>query len=484
MNSISEQGHGASEPLSEDVAQSAAPNLAGNWDMEIHWHREGEQGHVSATATIHQGRTGISMEVYSEGSDSHTLLAQFQPETHGSSVLYYMYEVEPKALKSDAGGPYKGAAVLRFYPQDSEIRGNYWTDKLTKGHFKLRRKRETQRKVLMNESVDVVLIAAIMEEFEAAKEAFSAQTDEADGVRKWTSLDGFAGAQCLSGNFFLDGRSVFNIVLARPTRMGANRTSPVATMLARTLQPSCLVMCGVCAGNPGDLALGDVVVSELAYQYDEGKIEVGGFVGDHRQSPVAHEWLVASQALDPKSVPSYGDPSEQDARLWILECLYTGKDPRKHPARKRYFKANGWGATIEALKVEGLLEYDGPSLRLTASGTKEVDNLLVVNVDPPSKLPLAIFVGPIASGNVVVKDGLTWDKLKGMGMRSVLGLDMEAAAIGEVARACKIEKWIVIKGVMDHADPNKDDRFKPFAARASAEVLRVFLIDRLVASTQ
>jgi nucleoside phosphorylase len=484
MNKFSGKGHGGSEPLLEDVAQSATPNLAGNWDMEIHWHREGKEGRVSATATIHQDKGEISMEVYSEGSDSHTLLAQFQPEARGSSVLYYMYEVEPKALKSDAGGPYKGAAVLRFYPQDTEIRGNYWTDKLTRGHFKLHRKRDTQRKFSMNESVEVVLIAAIKEEFEAAKEAFSAQTDEADGVREWTSLEGFAGAQCLSGTFFLGGHSVFGIALARPTRMGANRTGPVATMLAQTLQPRCLVMCGVCAGNPGDLALGDVVVSELAYQYDEGKIEAGGFVGDHRQSPVARDWLLASQALDPKSVPSYGDPSEQEARFWILECLYTGKDPRNHTARERYFKANGWRTTIEALEAEGLVEFAGPCLSLTASGAAAVERSIVVNVDPPAKLPLAIMVGPIASGNVVVKDGLTWDRLKQMGVRSVLGLDMEAAVIAEVAQACEIENWIVIKGVMDHADPNKNDRFKPFAARASAEVLRALLIDRLGGKTQ
>jgi hypothetical protein len=34
-----------------------------------------------------------------------------------------------------------------------------------------------------------------------------------------------------------------------------------------------------------------------------------------------------------------------------------------------------------------------------------------------------------------------------------------------------VPHWVVVKGVMDYADPNKDDRIKPFAARASAEVL-------------
>jgi hypothetical protein len=128
-----------------------------------------------------------------------------------------------------------------------------------------------------------------------------------------------------------------------------------------------------------------------------------------------------------------------------------------------------------------LVTLDGAQFRLAEKGNAEVVRSLALDVDPPLKLPINVLVGPIASGNVVVKDGLTWDKLKRLGVRSVLGLEMEAAAIGEIARASNVHEWIVVKGVMDHADPHKDDRFKPFAARASAEVLRSFLIDRLCA---
>ncbi|WP_400768710.1 hypothetical protein [Methylosinus sporium] len=65
-----------------------------------------------------------------------------------------------------------------------------------------------------------------------------------------------------------------------------------------------------------------------------------------------------------------------------------------------------------------------------------------------------------------------------MGVRSVVALEMEAASIGEVARSNGVAEWMVVKGVMDYADPNKDDRYKPFAARASAEVLVRFLEGR------
>jgi len=335
----------------------------------------------------------------------------------------------------------------------------------------------------MTDKADVVLITAIDEEFEAAKSVFSAPSRDADGVREWSERKTIASAPHLKGQFFLDGLPRFLVALAKPTRMGANRTGHLATVLVERLQPKCLVMCGVCAGNPGDLALGDIIVSELAYQYDEGKREADGFVGDHRQSPISPKWLKAAHTLRADQLPSYGRPTPRDARYWLLERLHGGDDPRKHPARKRYFETGEWQTTIQALEAEGLVSLDGMNLRLTDTGKAEVERSIILDVDPPETLPFTIKIGPIASGNVVVKDGISWDMLKRMGVRSVLGLEMEAAAIGEIARASGIDEWIVIKGVMDHADPRKDDRFKPFAARASAEALRKFLIDRFEEQT-
>jgi hypothetical protein len=54
---------------------------------------------------------------------------------------------------------------------------------------------------------------------------------------------------------------------------------------------------------------------------------------------------------------------------------------------------------------------------------------------------------------------------------------MEAASIGYLGRTHNLD-WVVAKGVMDFADFRKDDRYKPFAARASAEALLEFLISR------
>lgn len=237
-------------------------------------------------------------------------------------------------------------------------------------------------------------------------------------------------------------------------------------------------MCGVCAGNPADVALGDVVVAEMTYAYDEGKRTQEGFEGDHRQHSISESWQRAAQELTATGLPSYGVANQEDAEFWLLERLHNGDDPRKHPARLRYFPEGSWKSTVQKLEASSLVKRQGASLVLTKAGHDAVDQSLVYNLDPPAKLPFAIHVGPMASGNVVVKDGVTWSDLKKWGVRSVIALEMEAAAIGSVARSARIPQWIVIKGVMDHADPKKDDRYKPFAARASAEVLMRFLSSR------
>jgi tetratricopeptide (TPR) repeat protein len=66
-------------------------------------------------------------------------------------------------------------------------------------------------------------------------------------------------------------------------------------------------------------------------------------------------------------------------------------------------------------------------------------------------------------------------------LRKTLGLEMEAAALGVLAHAQRDPKVdaLVMKGVMDFANHGRDDHFKEFAARASAECLIAFLREHL-----
>jgi nucleoside phosphorylase len=328
--------------------------------------------------------------------------------------------------------------------------------------------------------VDVLIITALQEEFEAAKTAGTAAVAGGTGIAEWLTRDPDTSIPYSHGEYVCrDGRRL-SIALARATRMSGRTIAPMATRLSAELKPTCLAMSGVCAGNPGSVAMGDVIVAEMTYEYDEGKLTTDGFVGDHRQYRLDDRWIRAAQDFDPAGLPSYGRATEDEAMIWFLERLLIGQEPRSHPGRARYFPTGQWAPGLESIETKGYIARDATGWVLTERGRSYIGRVRYDDVDGPERLPFAVVVGPVASGNVVAKDGTSWERLKAMGVRTVAGLEMEAATIATVADAEAVPHWLVVKGVMDHADPNKDDRYKGFAARASAEVLFA-LLDRLVA---
>ena len=330
--------------------------------------------------------------------------------------------------------------------------------------------------------VDVLIITALKEEYEAARKAGLRGYADNPGIESWGERDSGTPTPYILGNYAVANGAYTSVALARPTRMGSTATSSITSSLVERLKPQCLAMCGVCAGNPANVALGDVIVAELAYVYDEGKRTEEGFEGDHRQIPLSDVWVRSAQDLSVADLPSYGEVSEDEAKIWLLERLNAKEDPRAHPARARYFPRNTWSARIDSLEKDGFLSRRGVKLSLTDKGRLLAQRVLYDDVYGPEKLPFKVVVGPIASGNVVVKDGRTWNQLKQWGVRTVVGLEMEAAMLAGTAHRLGVQNWVVAKGVMDYADPRKDDRYKSFAARASAEVLFKLLALRVIST--
>ena len=329
--------------------------------------------------------------------------------------------------------------------------------------------------------IDVLLITALKEEQDAFIAATNS-TGNGPGVSSWEEFDAGSPAPYKLGLYIdLDGRKL-NIAIARPTRMGGISTSIVIGTLVERLKPQCLAMCGVCAGDPASVALGDVVIAEMVYQYDEGKRKEHIFEGDHRHIQIKETWLRSAQEMLASGLPSFGPASPEDARIWMLERVNADENPLAHPARERYFPGESWGESLQKFLDDEIILSKGRTFQITDKGRSIIDHAYLFQTSLKT-LPFEIKVGPMASGNVVVKDGLTWDSLSTMGVRSAIGLEMEAAALGSAAHRLNIPHWIVVKGVMDHADPNKDDRYKKFAARASADVLIKFLVDQLAKKT-
>ncbi|MGN9906040.1 5'-methylthioadenosine/S-adenosylhomocysteine nucleosidase family protein [Phytohabitans sp. LJ34] len=331
--------------------------------------------------------------------------------------------------------------------------------------------------------VDVLVVAALPEEFDAAKAAGLASAPAGPGVLRWEERDLDGVPPFLRGEYRVDGRARFTVALARPTQMGGRATGPFAASLVDRLCPSLLAMCGVCAGNPADTALGDVVVGEPVYEWDEGRVLASGFEGDHRQFRLEPRWLRAAQDFDPSRLDSYGDASEDESLLWFLELLHRGQQPRSHPARDAYFPSGTWQGRLARLEGEGLIRREPTGeAALTGKGSGLVQRRLYDDVDGPQRLPFRVLAAPMASGNAVVADPDVWGRLRAMGMRNVTAVEMEAATIATIAHDRGLD-WFVAKGVIDHADTRKDDRYRQFAARASAQVVFA-LLERLAVKTK
>ncbi|MEU7750189.1 hypothetical protein [Micromonospora sp. NPDC049171] len=309
--------------------------------------------------------------------------------------------------------------------------------------------------------VDVLVITALVEEYDAVKQVL--------GRERWEE-HGTVG----SAPFATTTADGLSVALARPTTMGGRSTAPIATALTDRLRPACLAMSGVCAGKPSATAPGDVVVASPAYQWDEGKYVKELFRPDHQQLPLDSRWLRAVQAFEPSGLPSHGTATDEEAKVWYLERLLKDENPRTHPARDRYFPRTTWQARLAQWESEDLIAWRDSALALTETGRKLIQRALYNDVDGPDRLPFEVAAGPMASGGAVMADPETWNRLE-VNQRKILALDMEAATIATVAHERQVPHWLVAKGVMDHADLDKDDRFKAFAARASAEVLFALL---------
>lgn len=118
------------------------PDLSGEWDVTIHWSRNEKQGTKKASAHIKQNFFKLSMELISDESESETLMVKPKKDPESSRpILYYIYRNESAQGAKEQRPPHKGAAILKVNIDDQDVlKGNYFTDHATSGHFELRRK--------------------------------------------------------------------------------------------------------------------------------------------------------------------------------------------------------------------------------------------------------------------------------------------------------------------------------------------------------
>jgi tetratricopeptide (TPR) repeat protein/nucleoside phosphorylase len=332
----------------------------------------------------------------------------------------------------------------------------------------------------------VVILTAITLEYQ---EALKVEDGAWEGSR-WEEEKGPNELPVAFRNFRGKGGKPLRVVVAQAGDMGGVAAANALLPLVEAYRPRCVAMTGVCAGHPRKTNLGDVIAPERLFFHDTGKREPDGTKQDLKTYNLPDAWKVALEHFDFKTRFQNQEwwkmrpiPYEWQEN-WVLAMLHRGvANPASHPDCEA--SCPQWEKVIELLWKSGDVEHG--TLTLTEKGRKRIGAVLIKHrnqlpdLSPTgTMLPFKVHVAPMGSGNQVVEDEAIWDLIS-ESMRKTLGLEMEAAAIGAVAHAQSDEhlKALVMKGVMDFANQGRDDHFKQFAARASAECLLAFLREQL-----
>jgi tetratricopeptide (TPR) repeat protein/nucleoside phosphorylase len=330
---------------------------------------------------------------------------------------------------------------------------------------------------------DVVILTALGLELDAVLRVDAGAVPGSS----WETSSGPSGLPVAFRSFLVERGRPLRIAAAVAPAMGATAALSTLLPLVAELRPSCVASCGVCAGRPGKVNLGDVVAADRLYYHDTGKQLADEVQQDLTTYDQRDDWKIALERMAKDAAARFGGEPWFQARPISAEwrehrALVALRDGVAEPwkAVDGVLAPGEWQRIVAALRERKLLAATGREL--TDEGRRFVDGLLfdhmnaLPDLSPTGALhPFRLHVAPIASGMQVIEDQRIWDSVS-KAMRKTLGLEMEVAAIGELAQRQRPRlDWVVMKGVMDFANQGRDDHFKEFAARASAECLLWFL---------
>ncbi len=337
----------------------------------------------------------------------------------------------------------------------------------------------------MRASYDVLIVTALLDELKALESVAYGATG---GWSSGTASEGSPLSYC---TLKADDGTELHVAAAWTGAMGETAAAATATALVTQFSPACIAMCGICAGYRGKVSLGDVIVADRVYSYDHGKLIAVADAQGKRSEDFYHD--IQTYSPPPNWRMDVGYVSKESAwstelrktrplslayqKRWLLDVLLANEEgrgpaPLEHP--NRLTSCPAWSAALESLKTSKDIAITKGQLRLTAKGRAIAQEQRLLHPDGvPGDPTFAVHVGPIATGKTVREDAELFPNLEQF-VRKTLGVEMEAAAIGHVAERFN-RPAIIVKAVSDHADHEKDDSFRKFAATASAEFLVRFL---------
>jgi nucleoside phosphorylase len=243
-----------------------------------------------------------------------------------------------------------------------------------------------------------------------------------------------------------------NVVIAVMPEIGNNSAEIVATQLLNDFTSIRFgLLVGIGGGIPGDdqddIRLGDVVVSKPTstfrgvVQFDRGKIHPNG------------QFEQTGTLKKPPAVPMANVQrlEAQHRRIGNQISIYLSEMLEKFPNMKEEYIHPGME---HDLLFEATYNHNGRKTCRLCNGSKVVERALCKNSSPK------IHYSSIGSSNVVIKDGITRERLKEN--LDILCVEMETAGLMDEF-SC-----LVVRGICDYVDFYKNKRWQPYAVATAA----------------
>jgi nucleoside phosphorylase len=327
---------------------------------------------------------------------------------------------------------------------------------------------------------DILIVTALEEEQDAVLSYH-------EGLHEpWHSIQGPKGVNYHVATFesLDDSPRKLRIAVARPLQIGELHAVNLVTRLME-LSPSLLAMSGICAGDRRYTKAGDIIIAERIFKVEHGKLKAWQGTDGQRRETIYHDLmtynlkprlLAAAQELQgtwERRLPSSKPLSYTSQERWLLLMLAQNDARALLESPERRMRCPDWQEVLQRLRHRQLLEPEG--LTITSTGMRWVEGFMIENPDgmPDEPRFSTVHIGPMAATSYVQQDPELFPSLERL-VRKTLGAEMESAAIGAVARLEELP-MLVVKAVSDHGDHDKDDRFRRYAAEASAWFLLDFV---------
>ncbi|KAI1429830.1 purine and uridine phosphorylase [Xylaria sp. FL1777] len=333
------------------------------------------------------------------------------------------------------------------------------------------------------EDFRIALICALPLEYDAV----ALQFDEF-----WDADGDLYGRAPGDANTYTTGRiGNHNIVLALPNMGKATAAGTAASLRSSYSRLKLVFLVGICGGVPRTAAhealLGDVIISKTVIQFDFGRQYPNKFVTkdtvddnlgrankDIRSLIASFETELGRERLQKKAGEYLKDLQRAATRRGrqhayeypgaVEDKLFAATYRHKHRAPQSCALCEGESDSYcEAAARAPCAELNCDESQLVARHLLEVKQSLTSD---EMQCP-AIFIGPIASGDTVMKSGERRDELAER--QKVIAFEMEGAGAWDEVPC------IIIKGICDYADSHKNKKWQPFAAATAASVMKAVL---------